>query len=116
MIDPTDTDAINRAVAELQPHSNWVGYGGSDESAGHWINGNSSKVYSPADNIAQAWELVDEMKEHGLYKITIHHHKNIFSYEVELEFDTHLCICESGNEECEAICLAWLKWKKARHE
>lgn len=72
MISPTDTQAIDRAVAELRYGKENVRYTSSevtvlvfddDDVDRHRVP--SFFNYSPATNIAQAWELVEEMEKLG---------------------------------------------------
>lgn len=61
MINPTDTQAIDRAVAELHPEK----YVFRKHFWYHKSCTNNSAIYSPSTNHAQAWELMEEILAAG---------------------------------------------------
>ena len=107
MIDFKDVEAINRAVAEFR----------DDVHVGE--NGcviDSFVTYEPAEDIAQAWELLEEMKEAGMTAYNFFYRKDVrqeLSCQITVYFGVTWNQCFDASTESAAICLSWLEWKKS---
>lgn len=110
-IDANDIEAVNSAVAglrddvyELGGRFVWEDSPGDEYSV--------TEDYSPATDIAQAWELVEEMENYQVRKIT-----DSVSSEVQYscQIGNHLkMVHATGATDCLSICLAYIKFKEGQ--
>lgn len=94
---------INKKIASMRSHD------GIDND--HPWNDKENRMWNWAENIADAWELFEEMPHRfGIIK------NDRQSYSIWEEYQGNKTIClQYYGEWCStapmAICLAWLKWK-----